>query len=79
METLSLSIRGMTCGHCVARVRTALAAVPGVQVEDVRVGSADVVTEGTPAGAVIAAVTAAGYEAAVADATPATPNPEPTP
>lgn len=77
METLSLSIRGMTCGHCVARVRTALAAVPGVQVEDVRVGSADVVTEGTPAATVLAAVTAAGYEAAVADAT--TPNPEPAP
>jgi P-type Cu+ transporter len=30
-ETLSFPIEGMTCGHCVATVRSALAAVPGVQ------------------------------------------------
>ena len=30
-----LDIRGMTCGHCVAAVRKALAAVPGVEAVEV--------------------------------------------
>lgn len=30
MERVTLAITGMTCGHCVASVRKALAAVPGV-------------------------------------------------
>ena len=30
MERVMLTITGMTCGHCVAAVRKALAAVPGV-------------------------------------------------
>jgi copper chaperone len=30
MERVTLAITGMTCGHCVAAVRKALAAVPGV-------------------------------------------------
>jgi len=29
-EHVSLEITGMTCGHCVAAVKKALAAVPGV-------------------------------------------------
>jgi mercuric transport protein len=29
-ERVALGITGMTCGHCVAAVRKALAAVPGV-------------------------------------------------
>jgi copper chaperone CopZ len=71
MQTITLSIGGMTCGHCVARVRTALATVPGGVVRDVRVGSAEVVLDAaTPVAAVIAAVQDAGYEAAVAS-TPA--------
>jgi copper chaperone CopZ len=40
METLSLSITGMSCGHCVARVTKALSGVEGVSVEHVEVGSA---------------------------------------
>jgi mercuric transport protein len=31
MERLTLAITGMTCGHCVAAVKKALAAVPGVE------------------------------------------------
>jgi copper chaperone CopZ len=30
MDHVALAISGMTCGHCVAAVRKALAAVPGV-------------------------------------------------
>ncbi|MGZ8415159.1 MAG: heavy-metal-associated domain-containing protein [Gemmatirosa sp.] len=64
MQILSLSIAGMSCGHCVAAVRDALAAVPGVQVQDVRVGGARVAAaEGVPAADVLAAVEAAGYDA----------------
>jgi len=40
MEKLSLSISGMSCGHCVGRVTTALAGLEGVSVEQVEVGSA---------------------------------------
>jgi mercuric transport protein len=29
-ERVTLAIEGMTCGHCVAAVKKALAAVPGV-------------------------------------------------
>lgn len=29
-EGLTLAVRGMTCGHCVAAVKRALEAVPGV-------------------------------------------------
>ncbi len=38
----SLAITGMSCGHCVDAVKRALAAVPGVEVEHVEVGSATV-------------------------------------
>jgi mercuric transport protein len=30
MERVTLAITGMTCGHCVAAVKKALAAIPGV-------------------------------------------------
>lgn len=32
---MTLAITGMTCGHCVAAVKKALAAVPGVETVDV--------------------------------------------
>ena len=40
MDSLSLTIEGMTCEHCVRAVRTRLARTPGVEVEDVQIGSA---------------------------------------
>ena len=40
MQPLSLTIEGMTCDHCVRAVKNRLAATDGVQVEEVRVGSA---------------------------------------
>ena len=40
--TYEFEIQGMTCQHCVAAVRAALQALPGVQVLEVNVGSARV-------------------------------------
>jgi copper chaperone len=40
MEKLSLSISGMSCGHCVSRVTKALGGLEGVSLEHVEVGSA---------------------------------------
>jgi mercuric transport protein len=34
-ERVALAITGMTCGHCVAAVKKALAAVPGVEAVEV--------------------------------------------
>jgi copper chaperone CopZ len=71
MSTVTLSISGMSCGHCVASVRSALEAVPGVQVEQVRLGAAVVrVDEGVPdaTSAALAAVSEAGYDATVGPA-----------
>jgi copper chaperone len=42
MESLHLTIEGMTCSHCVRAVEGRLKKTPGVEVEDVKVGSADV-------------------------------------
>jgi copper chaperone len=41
MEALHLTIEGMTCEHCVRAVEGRLRRTPGVQVERVSVGSAD--------------------------------------
>lgn len=40
MERVSLTIDGMTCGHCVRAVDQALRSLPGVRVEQVDIGSA---------------------------------------
>lgn len=66
MRTLTLTISGMSCGHCLNSVNKALASVPGVLVRGVQMGRAEVAYD---AGAVdstqvIAAVEAAGYEVA---------------
>ena len=68
MQDLKLEIRGMTCGHCVGAVRSALTALPGVEIQDVQVGAARVTyDEGVVTAAdVERAVTATGYTAAVA-------------
>ncbi len=40
METVVLQIEGMSCGHCVHRIRTALAGLHGVSGLVVAIGSA---------------------------------------
>lgn len=42
MQTTTIGITGMSCGHCVGAVTRALKAVPGLEVNDVKVGSATV-------------------------------------
>jgi copper chaperone CopZ len=42
MNTLQLEIQGMSCGHCVAAVSEALKELPGVTVNDVKIGAAQV-------------------------------------
>jgi len=40
MKNEELKITGMTCSHCVMSVRKELAKLPGVEIKDVRIGSA---------------------------------------
>jgi copper chaperone len=65
MEKLSLSISGMSCGHCVARVTKALSALEGVSVEHVEVGAARLLYDPArvTADRVAAAVDAIGFPA----------------
>ena len=42
MESLKLTIEGMSCEHCVRAVKNRLTATPGVTVDDVAIGSATV-------------------------------------
>jgi copper chaperone len=42
MQTKTLQISGMSCGHCVSAVRASLAAVSGITVDAVEVGSATI-------------------------------------
>ena len=61
---LDLEIKGMHCDACVKRVTNALATVPGVSVEQVKVGSATVhydASKSNPS-AIAAAVDAIGFE-----------------
>ena len=66
----TLAIEGMSCGHCVAAVKQALADVPGVADRQVAVGSAVLAID--PAArpvsdtiaAAIEAIRDAGYDAA---------------
>ena len=65
MKQLKLEVSGMSCGHCVGAVREALAGVPGVKVDEVRIGSVSVTIDETKAKVsdLVDAVYDAGYEA----------------
>lgn len=65
MTNLTLSITGMSCGHCLNAVRQALEGTDGVKVHSVRIGRAEVGYDParTNPDSIIAAVTDAGYEA----------------
>ena len=65
MNTLELEINGMSCGHCVAAVSEALAELPGVTVDQVRIGGAQVSYEPNQVSPeqIVLAVEDAGYTA----------------
>ncbi len=65
MERLDLKISGMSCGHCVNAVTSALEKIDGVKVESVTVGAASISfdPEVTDARQVRSAIEDAGYEA----------------
>lgn len=64
VQTITLKIDGMSCGHCVAAVDQAVAGVAGVSDKKVEIGSATVTydeTVTTPE-KIKAAITEEGYE-----------------
>lgn len=65
MAEFTLKINGMHCGSCVHRVSQALAATPGVVVNEVSVGAARLSSaeESTPIDLAIAAIAKAGFAA----------------
>ena len=66
MTRLTMEIGGMSCGHCVGAVKGALQGVPGVEVEQVAVGSAVVAydPERVTPEAIARAVADEGYQVA---------------
>ena len=64
MDRVTMTIEGMSCGHCVMAVRKALQAIDGVEVEEVKVGSATVAFDpaATSAEKLTEAVQDEGYE-----------------
>jgi copper chaperone CopZ len=68
MQKIHLTIEGMSCGHCVARVRRVLEETQGVRVTAVQVGSADaeIDPERIDPVTVAQAVSDAGYPASIA-------------
>lgn len=67
MQHATLHIEGMSCGHCLNAVNRALRGIPGVEVESVQMGRAELRYDEhtTTPGALKAAVADAGYRATV--------------
>lgn len=67
-ETVNLSVKGMHCPKCVARVTEALEAIDGVTDVEVSLEGESAVVEGRgmDAEAMVAAIDALGFEAALA-------------
>jgi copper chaperone CopZ len=65
MRQATLHIEGMSCGHCLNAVNRALSGVPGVRVDALRIGRADVSYDEDVTGPpqLEAAVADAGYRA----------------
>lgn len=68
MESATLAITGMTCGHCVAAVTSTLKSIDGVDVKAVTLGSATVAFDAAKVSVaqLAQAVTEEGYVATVA-------------
>jgi len=68
MQHATLHIEGMSCAHCLNAVNQALAALPGITIDSVRIGRAEVSYDEriTNLAALEAAVAEAGYRATAA-------------
>ncbi|MDX2120692.1 MAG: heavy-metal-associated domain-containing protein [Gemmatimonadota bacterium] len=63
MQDITLTITGMSCGHCLNAVNRALAGVPGLEVKSVRIGTAELRTpDAATTERAKAAIAAAGYK-----------------
>jgi copper chaperone CopZ len=67
MRQATLHIEGMSCGHCLKAVNRALSAVPGLRIDALRIGRADVSYDDTTTTTfdLEAAVAEVGYRATV--------------
>jgi copper chaperone CopZ len=65
MQKLTLHITGMTCGHCLHAVNSALVSTPGVRLESIRMGRAAVSydEQATDPAAIERVIADAGYTA----------------
>ena len=65
-DTLTLSVPGMTCGHCEAAVKQEVGGVPGVASIAVDLETKDVVVAGSglDRDAIVAAIDEAGFDVA---------------
>lgn len=65
MRKITLNISGMSCGHCLNAVNQALSQVPGLEIESVRMGRADLRYDEalTTPEAITRAIADAGYQA----------------
>jgi copper chaperone len=65
-ETITFNVPGMSCGHCVAAVKTEVAAVAGVETVDVDLETKEVRISGGDLDrtSLAAAIDAAGYDVA---------------
>lgn len=74
METIELSVGGMTCASCVKAATRALSEVPGVDSVDVRLADRTATVRGNQVAgqvqALLSALSSAGYEARVAGSAP---------
>jgi copper ion binding protein len=63
--SMVLKVHGMSCGHCVSAITSAVSPLSGVTGVDVDLAAGSVRVEGTPdAAAVAAAIEDAGYDVA---------------
>ena len=69
MSEFTLRIDNMHCGSCIRRVSQALASTDGLEVKEVRVGAARLISSLNPApvDAALAALAKAGYRARLED------------
>jgi copper chaperone len=67
MSAVSVTVTGMTCGHCAASVREEVGSIPGVSAVDVDLASGEVTVDSeapVEAAAIKNAVEEAGYQLA---------------